>query len=104
MLLMMQPFWCMPYDPSKAWERMDAETSATTIELIAGEYALKLQGLLDNAAGDVAVESAKQSIPNVRNGTTDDVSREPFQQHQHSSSDQTASPKSLRGPSRQNAR
>ncbi len=73
MLLVMQPFWGMPYDPSKAWERMDAETSAITIELIAGQYALKLQGLLDNAAGDVAVESAKQSIPNVRNGTTDDA-------------------------------
>ena len=73
MLLMMQPFWRMPYHPSKDWERMDAEASAATIELIAGAYALKLQSLLDNAAGDVAVELAKQPIPKVRDSTADNT-------------------------------
>jgi hypothetical protein len=63
MLLIMKPSRFMTYDAARAWERNDTETSSRWPQAFAEQYVLHLESKLENLAGEVALELAKQPRP-----------------------------------------
>jgi hypothetical protein len=63
MFLVMTPSRYKPYDPATAWERNDAVTSQQWLDSFAQHYVLHLEGKIKKAAGEAALELAKQPRP-----------------------------------------
>src|ERR1039457_244756 len=63
MLLVMKPSRFMPYDAATVWERNEPETSARWLKSFAEAYVLHLEMKVRRAAGDAALELAKQPKP-----------------------------------------
>ncbi|HEX4022390.1 MAG TPA: hypothetical protein VHX63_14690 [Acidobacteriaceae bacterium] len=63
MLLVMKPSRYMLYEAAMSWERNDTETSLRWLKHFADHYALHLEVSLKKAAGDAAVELAKEPKP-----------------------------------------
>jgi len=63
MLVVMKPSRNMPYDAATAWEREDVETSLRWLKMFTEHYVLHLENKLKKAAGEAAVELAKQPKP-----------------------------------------
>jgi hypothetical protein len=68
-LLIMKPSRFHPYVAAANWERLDAETSLSLRKAFAENYVLHLEVQLERAAGQAAVELAKQPRP-VSNNTS----------------------------------
>jgi hypothetical protein len=60
-LLVMTPSRFMPYEADSAWEREDVETSVRLLEHFTEDYILRLEVKVRRAAGEAAVELAKQT-------------------------------------------
>jgi hypothetical protein len=58
--LVMKPWLHRPYDPDRAWDLQDPETSRKWLEAIADHYVLLLGIALKDAAGKAALQLAKQ--------------------------------------------
>jgi len=68
--LIMKPSLYGPYDAAKVWGRRDAESSLGLLEAFADRYVRNLESAVRDAAGDVALELAKQPKP-TQNSSTD---------------------------------
>jgi len=62
LFLTMKPSLLKPYDATTAWDRLDAESSATLLGHLRDHYVLHLEIKLKSAVGERAVELAKKPI------------------------------------------
>jgi len=77
LFLITKPLRDQPYEAARAWERKDAKTSNELLNWFEDLYVVFLDGKLEQAAGEAAVELAKENKPNqadsinaIRNGST----------------------------------
>jgi hypothetical protein len=59
-LVIMRPSRFQPYDAATAWDRADVETSSGWLKSFAEHYVIHLEAELKRAAGEAALELAKQ--------------------------------------------
>lgn len=78
MLLLMQPSLKRPYDPETVWERKDPEESSKLVEYFVELYVRHLERKLRKAAGDAALELAKQPPPIPLNRPSEEFFRAPM--------------------------
>ena len=61
--LLMKPSLHRPYEPDCAWERVEAEFSSRLLKQFSEHYVLHLDAQLKRAAGEAALQLAKQPKP-----------------------------------------
>jgi hypothetical protein len=76
MLVVMTPSRYKPYDAATVWERNAPETSARWLKSFAEAYVLHLEMKVRRAAGDAALELAKQPKPIHASAADDNTQRE----------------------------
>jgi hypothetical protein len=76
-LLIMKPSRFRPYDSTKVWERNDPETSSNWLDGLADHYVLILDIAVKSAAGNAALELAKQPKSAQQSSTEHDSQQGP---------------------------
>jgi hypothetical protein len=71
--LIMKPSRQEPYDSKTVWDRRDSESSLSLLKGFADHYVLILESAVKDAAGNAALELAKQPKPAELNSTNSDA-------------------------------